>query len=294
MNAYSQLFATQVLGSLLFIALTLFPSTTCLAQDVIQNFESVSTGNSDYVDTGSSLNQHFLVNNPAPQTAPGADTEDATPGYQVEFIPSRTNTSNVGLNDGNLFGVINVNEPADDDNDLGSLTIDFSAQPPPSGGNNVYILEDPDGTTIIRFNPILATASTSFSINYIISDATFESSDGASDRIKIYLSVNAGMQEVVLLDVAYETVPNDEIWQTLTSDLSSFSGSEVQLIIEFDSNAATEEMALDNVSFTNASVVPGWPICLSTTVPELTQINDPVCAGLPFGISISGDLNNAT
>ncbi|MEL6275533.1 MAG: hypothetical protein AAFU03_10565, partial [Bacteroidota bacterium] len=294
MNTAIQLPSVNLAALFLLSGLLLVPSIVCRAQNVVQDFEAATTGNSHFVDSGSSLNQHFLVNNPAPQTAPGGDTEGAVPGYQVEFVPSRMNTANVGLNDGDLFGTINVNEANSPDNDLGSVTIDFTAQPPPSGGNNVYLMEDSDGLTIIRFNPITPTATTNFSMNYIISDASFENSDGASDRVKIYLSINAGLQEVVLLDVADETVPNNETWQTLTSDLAGFSGSSVQLVIEFDANSASEEMAIDNISFTDASVVPNWPVCTAASVPMLSQINDPVCVGLPFGIGIDANLNDAT
>ncbi len=257
-----------------------------------QDFSTSTIGTTSYVDGGSGSVQHILVNNMAPQTAPNAATSGSALGYQVVFTPTRM--PSLGLTDGELFGAIDVTVPSAPDNDMGTLAIDFVANPPTGGNNNVYILDDPDGLTSLRFNPVVVEATTMFSIDYIIHNTSYENSDGADDRVEIYLVNMADGTRVTLLTAANDAMENSEMWQTLTADLSAMAGQTMQLVVEFDTNSASEEMAIDNISFSSGTVTAGWPMCVEPSAPTVGQFPASVCPGVPFRLTFAGNLNNAT
>lgn len=275
------------LFSLIFLAI----SGVAVGQ-ASQDFSTSTTGTTSYVDGGSGTIQHILVNNMAPQTAPNAATMGTSLGYQVTFTPSRT--PSVGLTDGEMFGAVDVTVPADINNDMGTIGIDFTAQPPTGGNSNVYFLDDPDGLTTLRFNPMVVNNNTMFSMDYIIRATSYENSDGADDRLEIYLENMANGARTNLLSLLNDAMENRETWTTLTADLSAMAGQTIQLVVEFDTNAGAEEAALDNISFSTGIVMPDWPMCVEPSAPTVVQFPGVVCPGSPFRLSFSGDLNNAT
>ncbi len=131
------------------------------------DFESSTSGTNAYVDANDASVLHDLVNNPLPQTPVNANPAGNQLGYQATFTPSRTGSSNSGLNDGDLFGVVDISVPASSENSMGSLSIDYVAAPPPAGGNKLYTMEDPDGLVTLRFSPMNLTGTTApaFSMN---------------------------------------------------------------------------------------------------------------------------------
>ena len=263
------------------------------------NFEASPAGTNVYVDVNSPTISHTLVNNALPQTQPSEISSGSMLGYSVTFQPSRTGTSgSAGLTDGDLFGAVDVTVPASASNDMGNLSINYTDDPAPQGGNKVYVLEDSDGLAILSFDPIDLTGTTNpiFSMDFILNSTSYENSDGADDRIKIYLDVNNGTSEIVLFEFTNDVTTFsgfvEEDWQNITYDLSANIGGVIQLIIEFDTNAGTEEMHIDNVSFSQGSI--GEPMCTDPDLPTLTHIPNPVCEGLPFTLGISGSLNDAS
>ncbi len=291
-NAYSNFrpkafnLGRTFLLSLIFLAI----SGVATAQ-ASQDFASTPIGTNNYVDMGSGAVQHILVNNPLPQTAPNAPTVGTTLGYQATFTPTRM--PSIGLTDGELFGAIDVTIPSAPNNNMGSLSIDFVANPP-NGDNLVYLLDDPDGLVTLRFNPVVIGAATSFSMEYIIHNTSYENSAGVDDRLEVYLVNMAGGARTDLLTLTNDAMEDLESWQMLTADLTDMAGQTMQLVVAFDTNAGSEEAAIDNISFSSGTVMPDWPVCQEPSMPTLTQFPGTVCPGSPFRLLIDGVLNNAT
>lgn len=254
------------------------------------DFEGLPAGTNWYFDTGDALSTHFIENNDLPQIQPVIEADGSQLGIEVEFTPTRTGGSATGLTDGDLFGVVDVTVPGDGGNNLGDISVDFTANPP-TGGNQVYVLEDSDGLATLYFSEMDLTGTTSpaFSMEYIINNTSYENSSGADDRIRIYLLVD-GTTEVDLLNVANDQVPLTEVWTTLNQDLTAYIGSTVQLIIEFDVNASTEEMAIDNISFTEGTIVPD---CVAPVINGITVIDCPSTPNGSFTLEVDGALNGA-
>jgi hypothetical protein len=265
-----------------------------LSAQITQDFSTSTPGSDHYVDPLSPFTQHILPATMAPQTQPNAATMGTIPGYQVTYTPTRNRDAGGGLTDGELFGVIDVTVPPSAENDMGSLTIDMVSNPPPSGNNNVYLLEDPDGLATLRFNPVVVDGSTSFSMSYIVANTSYENSDGADDRIEIYLVNTATGDRTMLFSAINDAIPTNETWTTLTADLSGLAGATVQLVIEFDTNASTEEMAIDNIIFSSGTLEADWPPCVEPSLTAVAQSPSSVCPGVPFRVTIDGSLGNAT
>lgn len=279
----------QTLLLFFFVALT----GSSLSAQITQDFTTPPAGTKHYVDTISPLTQHILPNSTPPQTQPNAATDGNMLGYQVTYTPTRTPDVNGGLADGELFGVVEVTVPASTTNDMGTLGIEFENAPPPSGNNRVYILDDPDGLATLRFNPVMVDASTMFSMSYIIANTSFENSDGTDDRISIYLENLGDGSRIELFSATNELIPRDEMWATLSQDLSTLDGATIQLVVEFDTNSSAEEMALDNIIFSSGSLVADWPACADASLQNVAQTPLDLCPGVPFRIAIDGNLNNA-
>lgn len=276
--------------TVLFISM-LFLTVNFLSAQATLDFEDLTVGTNWYVDTGDPLVVHALENNDLPQTQPIIEATASTLGIEIEFTPTRSGGSDVGLTDGDLFGAVDVTIPASADNNMGSFSIDYNASPP-SNGNKIYTLEDPDGLVTVTFTEVDLTGTTtpSFSMDYIFSDASYEASNGSTDQVRIYLLVD-GSTEIDLLNVETDAVPNDETWRTLTQDLTAHIGSTVQLIIEMDTDAATEEMAIDNISFSQGAVV--LP-CVAPVINGVTLVD---CGNGVSGnvtLAVDGELNGAT
>lgn len=292
-NNYTNLGIKTSRFSLAFLSLiTLLVFSNITSAQVAQDFAATPTGTNVYVDMGSGSVQHILVNNMSPQTAPNAATVGTALGYQVTYSPTRM--PSIGLTDGELFGAIDVTVPNSTDNDMGSISIDFTANPPTGGNNNVYLLDDPDGLTTLRFNPVVVGANASFSMDYIIHNTSYETSQGADDRFEAYLVNMADGTRTDLLSLTNDEMENLETWQTIPKDLTDLEGQIMQLVIEFDTNAGTEEVAIDNISFSAGTVMPDWPVCVEPTAPTVSQVPASICPGVPFRLNIAGELNNAT
>jgi hypothetical protein len=280
------------LGRTFLLSLVFLAISGVAGAQVTQDFSTSTTGANHYVDMGSGTVQHILVNNMPPQTAPNAATMGSVLGYQATFTPTRM--PSIGLTDGELFGAIDVTVPTAADNDMGTIAIDFIANPPTGGNNNVYLLDDPDGLVTLRFNPVVVDATTMFSMDYIIHNTSYENSDGADDQLNIYLVNIADGTRVSLLAAANDALENRETWQMLSADLTAMAGQTMQLVVEFDTNSSSEEAAIDNISFSTGTVMAGWPMCVEPSVPTVAQFPASVCPFTPFRLTIDGNLGNAT
>lgn len=283
------------LGGLSFLGVVMlllcWPSGEIRAQ-VSNNFEDSPAGTNAYQDLSSPLTAHALVNNPLPQTQPNADASGSQLGYQVLYTPTRTDGS--GFGDGDLIGVVDFTVPASSMNSMGNLTVDLSAAPPPAGGTQVYVIEDSDGLASIQFSPVSLAGvnDASLTMNYILASTSYEASAGSNDRFKIYLLIDEAT-EVVLVEQANDMIVADELWKTINQDLSAYAGMTVQLIVEADFNSASEEMMLDNISFSGGVISDGSG-CIEPSISSLSVEGGEVCPGLPFRILIDGNLGNAT
>ncbi|MEO0788158.1 MAG: T9SS type A sorting domain-containing protein [Bacteroidota bacterium] len=258
------------MGFIPYSLLLIFLCTSTLLQaQATQDFESAPAGTLPYTDTGDPAIAHSLVTNDLPELQLNlpADVENGILGCQVTFEPTRTGSSAVGLTDGDVFGVTDIGQSIDG----GTLSIDYATQPPPFGGTKVYTAEDSDGLTIIRFNAVdlTGTVDARFSMNYIINSTTWETSDGAADHIRIYLDIDDGQEEIDLFIPAPGQVPTSEVWEQLFFSFANYEGSIVRLIIEFDTNSASEEVAFDNINFTQGTIISEDPCAVDSESPQL-------------------------
>lgn len=244
-------------------SLILLKSEKALSQ-VSMGFENLSTTqsetsvNSQYYDLGNEFAFHNLDNytnggNNIPVSSPSSGT---ILGFQSSFTPTRTGGSNVGLTDGDTFGYA-TGAAADQ---VGQSPIEGSA---------VFFAEDTDGLATITFDPVnlIGAVSPMFSMNYIV-DGSFEFSDGANDRLYIRLDISgcANATTISLYDsdgggtgggggADMDASSTDKLWVPLSQNLSAYIGCNAQLVVEVDLNSSTEEIAIDNISFTSGTTV---------------------------------------
>jgi hypothetical protein len=243
--------------SLLFTFL--FVGDTALKAQAFMGFENLTTSQTcnsltcNYTDPISSLGAHDLSDvGGIPVNSP---TSASVLGFKSSFRPSRTGSSNTGLNDGDFFGY------------AGSTTINNNIGQIPTQGSQAFIAEDTDGEVTINFNKVdLAGAvGATFSMDYIV-DGGFEFSDGADDLLKISLEItDCGAATTIDLVHAtgtgaggttdLNTIP-DAQWMTVSQNLSSFSACKIKLKIIIDLNSSTEEFAFDDIRFTAGMSLP--------------------------------------
>ena len=257
------------LGSLLFLPVKNWAQ-------VAQDFESIATAlncsdvTCHYTDSGDASMFHVLEDaNGVPVSQSPAS---GVLGFITDFTPSRIGGSANGLTDGDAFGVA--------EGLALSSNLGVSAQ----SGTKAFLMEDTDGWVTISFTEVdLNNAgSASFSMHYFIDDSSYEVSDGANDRLYIRLELTncASPQTISLLDTDgggsgggggndIDSQGIEDSWNQLTADLSAFTACTAQLIVEVDVNSSSEEMAIDNISFSAGTVLPVELIDISATVkPE--------------------------
>lgn len=222
-----------------------------------QSFETEATG-AQYVLADASNAQTALNETAEVPNVPGLASVDSTAasdgllGYDLTWVNTR---GDVGLSDGDFIGVQ-------------SFTGTVGAY---SDGVQGYELSDSDGLLRLSFDTLDLTAvgELTFSIDYFLQSTGYES----DDLVKIYIATDMG--EVVLLDSTGLDIDDMDIegaWTTLSGTVAAEVNS-AQLVVEFDSNAATEALFLDNVFVTSdpATVVP--------PTPEFTLISEIQGAG---------------
>jgi hypothetical protein len=243
-----------------------------------QGFEGITTalncGNSTcpYTDPRSAAMQHFLVDDDGiPVTGTGAA---GVLGFLTEFTPSRTGTSGAaGLTEGDAFGVAG---PLQVSSELGGTAPE---------GSQIFLMEDTDGWVTMYFDYVDLTGTTSpmMSFQYHLESTSWEVSDGQNDRFyaRVEIDMCASATTITLLDTDgggsggnsggdIDALGIENSWNTLSANLTSYVGCRAQLIIEFDSNSASEELGIDDISFTEGTRQPFTGPCTDAAPPMIT------------------------
>ena len=225
--------------------LTFLLPTIMLAQTAA-NFENVpgvtfnAVGNACVYFDSDATTVHTITNYTAPCGIIYV-TETGTPttlGYSIVLDPTTPNGPN-GFSDGDFFGVGTTS----------AFTTEFGVAPPE--GNQAFLMEDVDGTITMSFDlvDLAGTTNPQFSMQYILEGTSWE----ADDFLKITIEFSdCGSSTVTLIDTTGQDIDNlgiEDSWNTLSADLSGSVGCKAQLIVEFSSNSAAEELGLDAVSF---------------------------------------------
>ncbi|WP_040280435.1 T9SS type A sorting domain-containing protein [Psychroserpens damuponensis] len=206
------------------------------------------------------------------------DSSGSTLGYSIVLDPSTPNGPN-GFTDGDAFGVASSIH----------LINDFDISAPE--GSQAFVMEDPDGTVTMSFDVVDlgGTGNPQFSMQYLLESTSWE----ASDFLKITIEfTDCASPTLTLLDTSGFDINNlgiEDTWNTLSADLTAYVDCNAQLIIEFSSNSAAEELGLDAIAFSSGmtlsnenlnvneatSVVPNpsnGMVTIKNTVVALTQI----------------------
>ena len=205
-----------------------------LAADIIStSFENDSPGD-EYFDTGDASMDHDLVNN-----AGQADVDSTNTVGDLGFDASYVNTRDSdGLGDGDDVGV------TDSAGSAGSFT----------DGSQGYQISDSDGQFNLTFDTVdLSAISTpvTVSIDYFLAETNYET----NDLLRVGLDLDGTIVDLLNttgLDI--DDLGIEGNFNTLSTTITGVS--EATLFVQFDSNAQTEELFLDNVVFATAVPEP--------------------------------------
>ncbi|MEM7575614.1 MAG: HYR domain-containing protein, partial [Bacteroidota bacterium] len=227
------------------------------------------------------LTPHTLVDQTTPTIIPVSGASSGmTLGFSVELV----NTTNgaTGFSDGDYFGVAATN----------IFTNDFGAGNAPPEGSQGFFMEDVDGLVTMTFDDVDLSGTTNpeVSLRYFL-DGSWETDDlfqvsvvtsncGAATTLDL---INTSGQDIDLISPTIEGS-----WLPLSINLSSFVGCTATLTISFSANAASEELGIDNIIFTEG-VLAGSTIC--PTVGSVSTSPSNVCEGDQFDITASGLAN---
>jgi hypothetical protein len=232
----------------------LLMSTVSFAQIAVTSFEEPALFSGLYTDTGDATQAHDLINNPNEPLVDYTSTNIEL-GFNAAYVPY--DTPGEGLTDGDSVGVTD-SKP--------------SSSVPFTDGTNGYKMSDIDGNYILEFDQVDLTgiSSPGVSIDFLLSINTTPANgnyegDGTvntsgSDRLRIYVRDITNNTEIDLFNSTGsdldDLVPFDSgtgeyqlQWQNVFITLPP---SDVQLVIEGRTNAATESFWFDNISFESA------------------------------------------
>nr|WP_321221795.1 T9SS type A sorting domain-containing protein [uncultured Psychroserpens sp.] len=184
------------------------------------------------------------------------DSSGSTLGYSIVLDPTTPNGP-AGFTDGDAFGVATA---AHFINELISV---------PEGSQGFFI-EDTDGTITMSFDlvDLAGTTNPQFSMQYILEGTSWE----ANDFLKITIQfTECASTPLTLIDTSGldidDIVPSiEDSWITLNADLSSNVGCKAQLVIEFSSNSAAEELGLDAILFTAGMTLSNDTFALDNSI----------------------------
>ncbi|MBE9638728.1 ExeM/NucH family extracellular endonuclease [Salipiger mangrovisoli] len=166
----------------------------------------------------------------------GAATVDSTDasagllGFDLSWVNTRNDT---GIADGDFIGVTSYT------NDVGTF----------SDGAQGYELQDADGLLRLTFDTVDLSARQAATVVRVSLDAFItETGWESDDLVRIYIETNLGT--VTLLDSSGSDIDDLGIegsWHSLGATLSQ-EVTEATLVVELDSNAAAENLYIDNVA----------------------------------------------
>lgn len=228
-------------NTLAIVALAGVAGAASAGGDIIAftSFENAFVG-AQYVDLGDASVDHDLVNNDG-QSAVDFLADGVEIGYDSFYFNSR---NDVGLTDGDFVGA------TDFTGTVGSFT----------DGAQGFQMQDADGTMRTTFDTIVAPSAlnggrTVFEWAVCLDLFVQETGWESDDRIRIW--VNADGDELDILNTAGSDIDDlmiEGAWSTLTLDLTGYSSA--TLIVELESNSASEALYLDNIVF-KAVPTPG-------------------------------------
>ncbi|RKN29833.1 T9SS C-terminal target domain-containing protein [Aquimarina sp. AD1] len=272
-------------------------SSICYSQ-VGTNFSEPTAVSAVYSDPNTTT--HQLSNNVSQPTVEYVfGTNGSTElGFKTRFIATRTGTSgSSGLSDGDLIGVVpgtTFQNGAPSTTGAAGFLI---------GSGNVFMIEDPDGTIQIEFDEVdlSSTINPQLSLKYGIRSATYENTDGANDRFFVALQVDGNPNFVTILDsdgdgteggnnatgndIDGQLTEGSE--QTINFSLVPYIGSKVKLIIEADFNAASEEVAIDDIVFSEGSIATSNNAPIATAPSAPTLLEDAINVALADNIQVA-------
>ena len=239
----------------LYVAPVLFICSHSFA-DVIAvcSFEDASTGDK-YFDTLSAATAHQLLNNDGQADVNFAGSASEI-GFTCWYFPNDYalgDHGSRGLADGDWFGVTEYTGDG-----VGSYP----------DGTQGFQMSDTDGITQLRMAEVSGATSVSFDLWF---NATgYETNTSASNPLDTFAVGfgEAGVDTGNLMDSAgadlddwfgTEGIVEDE-WKSFTFDLTTLGVSTGSLQFTFESNAASEQVFIDNIVFEGQSsgpVVPG-------------------------------------
>jgi len=195
-------------------------------------------------------------------------------GYTTSWAPG--SNGNGGFSDGDYFGL----------SASASVVAQLGAAPPQ--GSQAFIMEDTDGDVTMVFSEVFlaGTANPMVSIQYILDETTWE----PSDFLNIYVAISGcgAPTTVTLLNTVGFDIDDlgiEDTWNTLSANLTPYIGCSAQLVVEFSGNAASEELGIDNIVFTEGSLTtsnqPPVAVCNNITV-EIDANGNPTVNGQPF------------
>uniref|UniRef100_UPI000556D3EA beta strand repeat-containing protein n=1 Tax=Aquimarina latercula TaxID=987 RepID=UPI000556D3EA len=272
-------------------------SSICYSQ-VGTNFSEPTAVSAVYSDPNTTT--HQLSNNVSQPTVEYVfGTNGSTElGFKTRFIATRTGTSgSSGLSDGDLIGVVpgtTFQNGAPSTTGAAGFLI---------GSGNVFMIEDPDGTIQIEFDEVdlSSTINPQLSLKYGIRSATYENTDGANDRFFVALQVDGNPNFVTIVDsdgdgteggnnatgndIDGQLTEGSE--QTINFSLVPYIGSKVKLIIEADFNAASEEVAIDDIVFSEGSIATSNNAPIATAPSAPTVLEDAINVALADNILVA-------
>ena len=194
-----------------------------------QSFELEEPG-AQYTDTGDASVDHDLVNNPGESPVDSTAASAGTLGFDASYVNTR---GDVGLTDGDFVGVTSFT------GDVGAFT----------DGSQGYELQDSDGLMRVTFDAIdlSGVGATDVSIDYFVTETGWES----DDVVRIYVETDIGTYDI--LDSTGSDIDDLGIegeWTTGSVQVAAAAGF-AQLIVELDSNAATEALYIDNIQISS-------------------------------------------
>jgi len=231
------------------LLLTLFISISTFAQ-IGNGFENLpgitfDGGACRYFDFDN-LTEHELQNYNAPcgtiyvQEAGSGSTI----GYTVVLDPTTANGP-LGFSDGDSFGVATA----------ASFLSGIGFVPPE--GNQGFYMQDVDGTVLMSFDVVDLAGVTNpqFSMSYILEGSSYEDNDFVKISFKFTDCASSTLDLLDTIGSDIDDLGIEDSWNILSADLSPYIGCKAQLLIEFSSNSTAEELGLDDIYFSEGTVL---------------------------------------
>ncbi|MEM9840529.1 MAG: cadherin-like domain-containing protein [Pseudomonadota bacterium] len=193
-------------------------------------------------------------------------------GYNAEWFDTRDAE---GLADGDFVGVTNFTR------EVGTFT----------DGARGYRISDPDGLYRLSFDAVdlSAVGAVTVSLDYFLQETGWET----SDVLNVYVVTDQGTQ--TLLDTSgldIDDLDIEGVWNSLSVDLGADVGN-AQLVVEFDSNASSEAVYIDNISIQDTQASDTALLSVAADAETVTEGDDGT-TDVTFTVTRSGDTSGET